>query len=315
MLALIKEKLQAALDSLKTVSGLYLSEPYRFPAAYVDWLQQTSKEIEGLRDPLIGVLQSEQAKVAAVSDGLIPVEITANKSLRKTQRAAAAQSMGVVSQLLFERLTVAEQQMDDYRDKISQAIAALAIRKPDSLELLEVDYAGRVKIWRALQEVPETQPVYHYLSSRLTLSDRDYLINEVLFNYLENNRVVSATALEQIKQRLEQQQAEVGKDWAELAQLKNLKRVRCELTHDTSLSDEQAHSLLVVAQLQQLEGCGLAWAYLLSLSGVDTLKELATRNPENLHQRLLHEAEQQGVFVDELVDLTVISNWTAQVES
>lgn len=61
---------------------------------------------------------------------------------------------------------------------------------------------------------------------------------------------------------------------------------RKELAEKTGISPKLITTWVNHADLFRVKGVGLQFAELLEASGVDTVKELATRNPENLAERV-----------------------------
>ena len=65
--------------------------------------------------------------------------------------------------------------------------------------------------------------------------------------------------------------------------------------------------------LQSITGIGSKWAALLETAGVETVRELARRNPANLHEKLVQVNEQEHV-VDLVPSLEQITDWIVQVQ-
>lgn len=79
-----------------------------------------------------------------------------------------------------------------------------------------------------------------------------------------------------------------------------------------------AHKLILAwvnrADLMRIKGVGEEYADLLEESGVDTVKELRNRNPQNLHQAL-REANEQKKRVRRLPGLDQVAGWVEQARS
>jgi predicted flap endonuclease-1-like 5' DNA nuclease len=67
------------------------------------------------------------------------------------------------------------------------------------------------------------------------------------------------------------------------------------------------------ADLQRMTGIGSTWAMLLKTAGVETVRELARRNPEHLHEKLMQVNEQEHV-VDLLPSLEQVTDWIGQAK-
>ena len=62
---------------------------------------------------------------------------------------------------------------------------------------------------------------------------------------------------------------------------------RKKLSDATGISESQILEFVNMADLMRISGIGPEFAELLEAAGVDTIKELRTRNAENLHQKLV----------------------------
>jgi predicted flap endonuclease-1-like 5' DNA nuclease len=67
------------------------------------------------------------------------------------------------------------------------------------------------------------------------------------------------------------------------------------------------------ADLQRMTGIGSKWAMLLKTAGVETVHELARRNPAHLHEKLMQVNEQEHV-VDLLPSLEQVTDWIGQAQ-
>jgi predicted flap endonuclease-1-like 5' DNA nuclease len=67
------------------------------------------------------------------------------------------------------------------------------------------------------------------------------------------------------------------------------------------------------ADLQRMTGIGSKWAMLLKTAGVETVRELARRNPAHLHEKLMQVNEQEHV-VDLLPSLEQVTDWIGQAQ-
>ena len=69
-----------------------------------------------------------------------------------------------------------------------------------------------------------------------------------------------------------------------------------------------------VADLQRLTGIGRKYAELLREAGVESVRALARRNPQNLHEKL-REVNGQHQIVSQAPALELVANWIAQAQS
>ena len=67
------------------------------------------------------------------------------------------------------------------------------------------------------------------------------------------------------------------------------------------------------ADLQRMTGIDSKWAMLLKTAGVETVRELAQRNPAHLHEKLIQVNEQAHV-VDLLPSLEQVTDWIGQAK-
>ena len=68
------------------------------------------------------------------------------------------------------------------------------------------------------------------------------------------------------------------------------------------------------ADLARVRGIGGVFSNLLEHAGVDTVKELATRRPDNLHAKLL-EINAQRELAGRLPTLDMVQDWVAQAKN
>jgi len=67
------------------------------------------------------------------------------------------------------------------------------------------------------------------------------------------------------------------------------------------------------SDLARIKGIGGVFSDLLEHAGVDTVKELATRNPDNLHLKLL-ETNAKKNLAGRVPTLEMVTNWIAQAK-
>ena len=81
----------------------------------------------------------------------------------------------------------------------------------------------------------------------------------------------------------------------ELLNTGGTKKGRSELAAATGIPESLILTWVNHADLHRIEGIAGHFAELLEAAGVDTVKELATRNAYNLHQQLLNTNEEYGL--------------------
>lgn len=183
---MLREKLLAQASKLASVSNLYGTDSHRFVGAYLSWLEETEKDLSRLGSPLNLLLQAEKSTVAAVLDGYLPSNIQSGRSLRKSQRAVAAQSLEKVSRELYAKIESLTQILDELNEKLCHAIAILGSKEPEIYKRISASHDGVETIWKMLGSTPETFPMYNYFCAKLTSADRNYLLMEIILKIMVN---------------------------------------------------------------------------------------------------------------------------------
>jgi predicted flap endonuclease-1-like 5' DNA nuclease len=88
---------------------------------------------------------------------------------------------------------------------------------------------------------------------------------------------------------------------------------RKEVAEKTDISEELILEWVNHADLFRIKGVGEEYSDLLEEAGVDTVPELAQRNPENLHQKLVA-VNQEKELVRQLPTQAQVSDWVAQAK-
>ena len=88
---------------------------------------------------------------------------------------------------------------------------------------------------------------------------------------------------------------------------------RDELAEKTGISSKLILKWAHETDLFRIKGVGTLYARLLDTAGVNTVLELAQRNPENLHQTLI-EVNQEKHLVHEVPSLNNVISWVAQAK-
>ncbi len=88
---------------------------------------------------------------------------------------------------------------------------------------------------------------------------------------------------------------------------------RRALAAETGMSPEDVLKMVNRADLTRIHGIGRQYSNLLEDAGVDTVPELAQRNPNNLHAALLDAAEASGV--QRPPTLKQVEDWVSQAKA
>ncbi len=90
-------------------------------------------------------------------------------------------------------------------------------------------------------------------------------------------------------------------------------RQRQALAKQVGASARDILELANRADLARVKGIGSAYSNLLEKAGVDTVKELATRRPENLHKKILEINEQENL-VKQPPNLAQVESWVEEAK-
>lgn len=92
------------------------------------------------------------------------------------------------------------------------------------------------------------------------------------------------------------------------------RRERDEVARRTGLTGAEVLALANRADLMRVNGIGTKWGDLLELAGVDTVVELAARQPANLHAKLT-EVNTQKAVVKALPSAAACTDWVEQAKA
>ena len=89
---------------------------------------------------------------------------------------------------------------------------------------------------------------------------------------------------------------------------------RKDLAEATSIDQAKILEWVNRADLMRIKGVGSEYSDLLEAAGVDTVKELATRRPDNLHAKML-ETNDQKKLVRRPPTAADVEKWVAEAKS
>ncbi|NLN70528.1 MAG: DUF4332 domain-containing protein [Chloroflexi bacterium] len=89
---------------------------------------------------------------------------------------------------------------------------------------------------------------------------------------------------------------------------------RQEIADKSGISGKQILTWVNHADLKRIKGVERQYSELLEASGVDTVVELAQRNPENLHRKML-ETNAEKRLVRRPPSLSMVTNWIEQAKT
>lgn len=186
MQCILREKLMAQAIKLSDVSNVYRTESHRFVDAYISWLENAEKELSGLRSPISILLQAEKSSLTSVLDGYQPHFVQDGKSIRKSQKAVAAQSLEKVSKEMYSKIETIDQYFDQLNEKFCHAVAVLMSKEPELSKNLQANQEGVNRIWHLLGSTAETAPMYNYFCAKLAFTDITYLLTDIIQKIASN---------------------------------------------------------------------------------------------------------------------------------
>ncbi len=89
---------------------------------------------------------------------------------------------------------------------------------------------------------------------------------------------------------------------------------RQEIADKSGISGKRILTWVNHADLKRIKGVERQYSELLEASGVDTVVELAQRNPENLHRKML-ETNAEKRLVRRPPSLSMVTNWIEQAKT
>jgi len=313
MQCVLREKLMAQSIKLSEISRIYQVESYRFVDSYIEWLDETEKELSSLRVPISTLLQAEKTKLISVMDGYVPEYIQNSKSLRKIQRAVSAQSLSKISQDINSKITSLDLFFEQLHEKISHAIAVIAGKDSGFYNSICDNKISSRDMWLVVSNTPETRPIYNYLSAKISMTDRDYLMINVIDNIKNNNIyqdvILEKKPLETLLVSLLQIVDSIGLSSFEglLISAKTVKDRRL-LAREKGVSKKDLLALVKCADLMRIQGVNLPEAYVLFLSGIDSVAELGRRSSVNLTKKSNELIKSNRFEIDQFV-LTDVKKW------
>jgi len=104
------------------------------------------------------------------------------------------------------------------------------------------------------------------------------------------------------------------KSTEQLLERAGIRRGRTELAESTGISEKLILEWVNLSDLFRIKGVAEEYSDLLEEAGVDTVAELAQRNPDNLYQRLL-EVNAEKNLVRRTPWLSSVKSWVEQAKS
>ncbi len=92
------------------------------------------------------------------------------------------------------------------------------------------------------------------------------------------------------------------------------KKGRKALAEATGVDESKILTWVNMADLYRITGVGSEYAELLHAAGIDTVKELRTRNADNLHAKMAEVNSGSRRLVRQLPTLKQVQNWVAEAK-
>ena len=92
------------------------------------------------------------------------------------------------------------------------------------------------------------------------------------------------------------------------------KKDRKELAGKTGIDESVILKWVNMADLYRVKGIGSEYSELLEKAGVDTVKELATRRPDNLHAKMVEVNSSGRPLVRQLPGQKSVQNWVGSAK-
>ena len=187
MLAITREHLLKHLLRLSSVADRYARHDPSYPEAVMQWLTVLEEDLARLRNPVASLASSQRAGILAAGDGMSrPGPGGRPLSKRKARALAATRALSDVEEALRAQVQTMDRELETFRDKLAQLIAVFSQSRVLRLPPGGVTSDWLDHVWGELAETAEARGMYDYLSARLSVSDRRYLLAELFENLLDN---------------------------------------------------------------------------------------------------------------------------------
>ncbi len=184
MLALTRETLVSHLHDVPGIVDLHSQHNPEFVARVVRWLEGVERSLLQLRNPLASLAAVQRTSVLAVSDGSRDPQISARVTARKATRAMASLAIGRMDTALRQTVQEIDRKLDKAREELGQLLAVATAEKPIPLPPTEPRSLWLEQVWRQMNVSGSTHGMHTYLSASLALSDRLFVLDEILSNLL-----------------------------------------------------------------------------------------------------------------------------------
>lgn len=182
MQTVLRETLQRQLAQVPSIIDLYAKGEPTLVDRTARWLQETESALTRLRRPEAALMATLRGRLIAAKDGFRDPEVGGEMTPRKVVRAAAAYYLSKAESVLRERIALIDAQLDPIRNQMAQLISACHVTQPIPLVPTDSREQWLRSIWTTLQNNEATRPWHVLLTTTLGLTDRLYLLDELLMN-------------------------------------------------------------------------------------------------------------------------------------
>ena len=189
MHCMVIENIGSYLETLGGVIDLYADGDFSFPDAAGEWLSGAEEVMSKLRLPDGARLAALRGKILAAGDNTKDPDGYFSRSLsRKAREVAAAESLEIAEEVMRGSLQSSREQLEHFRSKLAEAITAAALSNVIPLPETTPRQVWLNQVWAAFAAFQATRPSAIYIAASLTITDRIYLLDQVM-NHLLNNQM------------------------------------------------------------------------------------------------------------------------------
>ena len=299
-----KHRLESRVDAMRAE---YLSDNAAFESRLADLAKQT-QHLTQERDQFNARLNAMGQEVASSKSHLADVNahsasLEAERDRLRAELAAAHQSATQQVHLI----TAERDQLSARLTVMGQEMAAVQAQLANAAPMAMAAAAGSTTVFHESPSISDWEPKYHHLEGRF----RSFVAAQQQEGYGDIERI------EGIGPVIGQKFRQAGVAWVKtLLATGGSAPGRKTLAEQTGLDPSKILKWVNAADLLRIEGITPDWAEMLEVAGVDTVKELRNRLPENLHRKMVEtRAENPRQFHSEAPELEQIRSWIDAAKS
>jgi predicted flap endonuclease-1-like 5' DNA nuclease len=287
-------------QAVEEAGGTMLAQGFLTKKALV----MVGEELEAQRNAAAAVQAANQAKIQAAQQAARAVALSEAVKAKAARDAVRA----LAEARLIEEAAVEE--------------AALVIAAAFAVEVAaEQDAAVAVAASGEVVAIAAAEADAAVVEAEELIADADALAEQAIETAIEEREKRPTTSghelsfIEGIGPAYAKQLKEAGVgSTMELLEQGATTSGRDKIARDTGISHKLILTWVNQADLFRIRGIGSEYAQLLEAAGVDTVVELATRNPENLHQKMVAVNEEKHL-VRQVPSQSHIEDWIGKAKS